>query len=140
MPVLCAQIRDILHERMFLYGHYWMLEDLVSSAGFPQNNNVKRDSTRRSPQSLQSLAGVDSTFPDSSRARLSLQFVCWRRGSSPFGSSRLPLRLLPNGFYCHHLSTEVPRTPSAHLTRGLVLSCHVRCRVEVAPRQSPRRP
>lgn len=30
------------------------------------------------------------------------------------------------------------RTPSAHLTRGLVLSCHVGRRVEVAPRQSPR--
>lgn len=83
-------------------------KDLVSSVGFPQKNNVKRDSTRRSPQSLQQLAWVDSTSPDSSRARLSLQFVCWRRGSSPFGSSRLPLRLLTNGFYCHHLSIEVP--------------------------------
>lgn len=43
MSVLCAQIRDFLHERMFLYGHYWMLERFgVLSRFSPEEQRKER--------------------------------------------------------------------------------------------------
>ena len=101
---------------------------------------TETDSTYRRLQSLQWSGGVGSTSPDSPRARLSLHFVSWRRGSPrcflPGPSSLPPLRLKDGS----PVSTSRlrSRTPSARLTRGPVLACHVGRRVEVVSCQSPR--
>lgn len=70
------------------YGHYWMLPRFGVLSRFSEEQQGK----------------------DRSGACFSLSLVEQRHGSLPFSSSRLPL-LLPfstNGFYCHHLSIDVP--------------------------------
>lgn len=82
--------------------------------------------------------------PDSSRARLSLQFVSWRRGSpndvwlacSPRPRPGSTSTSLNKWLCCQRLRS---RTPSARLTRGLVLGFDTLGVVVggIAPCQSP---
>lgn len=101
----------------------------------------KTDSTHWSLQSKQYLAGVDSTFPDISRACLSLWFVGWCRGSLRFLACFMQIVARPDYLHCFSsqmafpvstFSIEVSDAPQNLLTRGLVFACHAeRCRKSV---------
>lgn len=88
------------------------------------------DSTHRSLQSLQQLAGVDSTSPDSCRARLSRQFVSRRRGRprclarSQSTAARLGFLHFPrtNGFPVSIFSTEAAAA-AAYRSPRLMMRC-----------------
>lgn len=137
---------DFLHECMFSRAMIGCTEIRCPQQVFAckERDTLHTHTQTGAFKAYSSWQGLTLLSPDSSRARLSLQFVSWRRGSpndvwlacSPRPRPGSTSTSLNKWLCCQRLRS---RTPSARLTRGLVLGFDTLGVVVggIAPCQSP---